>query len=632
MTTPSDVFEHLAAQTEALAADRRYPEPQLDVIIDMATREFERFDKFHSNCVKADEFYRGEINIPVTEGGNVVIVPIAHTSIETFADHIDTDHLQIDVRSGPRGQAAAEIRAKFFAGLLLHSEQDKMLLYTASKHIALYGVALITRFHDADRWPLRPETPKVDAPDSEWTDFANKLADFSERRKIEYPIVDDIINPKQAVWDLSRGEKRWVIEKFMMAPEDLMKWFPDFGIRGEGDVEILKYTDDQWVAYIADKNWLMAPRWHGYQVLPYAVIEPAMGVDSMDAPPEERYVGLITPSLQNLILELSRLVSQYDTIVRTNAWPIIYFEGPPELVAWAKDNWDTNPGAKNVLPQGVTLNQIIPTTTFQQILDVHRLIREYIDEDTLPRVVRGVEPQNRSSGFEVTARAGMARLKLKAAAKALATGVQRLNMIGAKILEHVIREPITVFAQTPSGLVEQRVRPRDVAGQYNSKVTLEAASPEDRINRGMFGQKLFEGGLASELMTRRDFLGQTNALEDMMQTKAEQLWKSPEFQMIMLQMAGDAFTTFIGQQQSLAGSLGITPSGGNSGQFGPGQMASFATTSFPDQAGRSRAIIEARRPGSLQDIDRTMSQFGKIGAGPMRTGGGRTILPGGGVR
>src|SRR3990167_9263263 len=143
MTTDRDYLEHIGAQTAAIAAGREYPEPQLATILSMARAQFERFNKFHIQCAKADEFYRGQITVPTAEGGQMVVVPIAHTQIETFADHIDTDHVQIEVRSGPRGQAAAEIRAKFWTGVYLHSEQEPMTFSTAAKHLGMYGVAII---------------------------------------------------------------------------------------------------------------------------------------------------------------------------------------------------------------------------------------------------------------------------------------------------------------------------------------------------------------------------------------------------------------------------------------------------------------------------------------------------------
>ncbi len=632
MTTENDYLEHIGAQAEAIASGNEYPEPKLETIISMADAQFEKFGKFHAQCARADEFHRGQINVPTAEGGQMVVVPIAHTNIETFADHIDTDHVQIEVRSGPRGQAAAEIRAKFFAAVLAHSEQEKMFLYTASKHLALYGVAVVKRFHDADRWPNRPQAPPLDADDAEWNAFARDLADFADQRSISHPITDDVYNPQHCVWDLSRGRKRWLIEKYMESSEALKKRFgDDYEASGSGDVEVVEYWDDQYMAVVVEGLWLVKPRWHGYKCLPYVVIEPAMGIDSMDAPPEERYVGLITPNIQELIIELSRLISQYDTIVRGEAWPNLYFQGPPDLVEFAKKNWDVHPGAKNALPEGVTVAYLIPPPTMQQIMDVYRLISSLVEDDTMPRVVRGAEPQNRSSGFEVSARAGMARLKLKAAAKALATAVQELNVIAVKILEHVIRAPVTVFAQTATGLVEQKVRPEDVKGQYNSKVTLEASSPEDRVQRGMFGIQLRTNGLASELMVRRDYLGQTNALEDMMQTKAEQMFANPLFQQTMLQLAGDAFAVFLAQQEQVASSTGTAGAarGPNSGQFGPGMLGAFPTTSAPDQKGRAGDRLNAIQPGGLQDIQNKLGGLSKPGAGPINVTGGATISPNG---
>lgn len=620
------VLDHLSAQTTAITQKKNFPEPVLEVIIGMRNNEFSRFTKFHSQCEKAEQFYRGTVEPPHVEGGNMVIPTTAHTLIETFSDHIDTDHIQIDVRSGPRGQAAAEIRSKFFNGVIQHSGQESMFMYTASKHLALYGVAMLKRFHDADRWPERPEAPGIDGSEEEWTAFANELADFSEVRAINFPIVDDVINPKNAVWDISRGSPRWVIERYKMSQESVKKWFDDWQPTGQDEVEITEYWDSQWVAYLADDLWLMRPRWHGYHILPYVLVEPAMGVDAKDSPPEERYVGILTTAVENLLIEEARLISQYDTIVRRTAQPYIYFQGPPELVRMAQENWDENPGALNYIPDGVSVNVLNVGSAFQNILQVRSEIMKAIEDDTLPAVIRGAEPAHRSSGFEVTARAGMARLRLKAAAKALATGVQKLNIIAAMLLEHVIREPITVFAQTPSGIVEQRVKPKDVAGQYTSRVTLEAASPEDRQNRGMFGLKLYSGGMQSELMTRRDFLGQTNAIEDMMQTRAEQLMKSPEFQQTMLQMAGDTFAAFLQQQEQVAGSTGV---GGIGNQFLGAADARAATTQVPDQARRVQDRLQQIQPGGLQDMDRRLSQFGTIGAGPLRTTAGMTIQPGG---
>ena len=234
----------------------------------------------------------------------------------------------------------------------------------------------------------------------------------------------------------------------------------------------------------------------------------------------------------------------------------------------------------------------------------------------------GAEPQNRSSGFQVTARAGMARLRLKGAAGAIAEGIVNMNVIAAKILENVIREPVTVFAQTPRGVIDQRVHPRDVAGQYYSHVSLEAASPQDRVERGLFGKQLKEAGLASELMVRRDYLGQTNALEDMMQTKAEMIMSSPEYMLLLAQLAG----MITQQAEQIATSEGIVNRGN---QYGAGANASFDTTSQPNQNQRVQDRLKAILPGGMQDIQNRMAQFGMAGAGPLNTTMGQTIPPGG---
>ena len=187
------------------------------------------------------------------------------------------------------------------------------------------------------------------------------------------------------------------------------------------------------------------------------------------------------------------------------------------------------------------------------------------------------------------------------------------------------------MAQTPQGIMEQRVKPRDLKDK-TSKVTLEASSPEDRINRGMFGFKLWNqgNGAVSELLLRKDFLGQTNALEDMRQTDAERIFRMPEFQAMKASLAAAAAAALLQQQQQTAESTGIQSQGNRF--MGPADAAA-ATTMFPDQAGRvaqTQGIQMGNpiRPMGMGGVD-NLAQIGKPGGGPLGITAGRTIQPGG---
>jgi hypothetical protein len=123
-----------------------------------------------------------------------------------------------------------------------------------------------------------------------------------------------------------------------------------------GRVEFIEYWTKTQVAYVADDKFALEPRRHGYKTLPFTQYWPHTGLMTEDAEPERLYRGILHGNFDMLRAE-SRLASQYMDIVANSAWPTRDFRGPPGITEQVMDSYEETPGAKNFMPQNVSIEQ-----------------------------------------------------------------------------------------------------------------------------------------------------------------------------------------------------------------------------------------------------------------------------------
>ena len=482
-----------------------------------------RFGKFWKKCRNVDTFVKGEFDFPITENGTKVRLGTAHSVVKTLTDHITPPFVDITVPPpGPRGQARAEKIEKFLRGSNHRLEQETPTRRIINFHTASYGIAWEKTEFIGARWSDFPEPPE-DSGDLER--YKKDLEEAMDKRSIEWPITTKAVNPQSMIWDTNNQyDPRWVIHFFDVDNEWIHAHFPGWKGATSGRSQFIEVWTHSQVAYLAERMWVMKPRKHGYKIRPWTMYWPQTGMTTSGNKPDDLYWGILDGNFEMLQAE-SQLASQYLDIVTNSTWPVRDFKGPPGMADEVMNEYDTTPGAMNVLPPNVNIEIARTPEPPQTIMLAKNMFDEAIESNTAPSVTRGQRPTGASSGYETAVLSGIGRLNFAAWVAASNRGLQHRNEIILSIVEHVIQDRITVWGQTEAGTVDATISPKDIKGHYVNFVQLNPTAPEERERvLNLWSQRWREGFVDHDTALREG--GVSNALEVQSKLLAEKFLQS----------------------------------------------------------------------------------------------------------
>lgn len=588
--------------------------PELDEILDLKKNALTTyFDEFHRIVDEDRRYSRDDFDVPVAESGQEIHTGMGHDLIEDAVNHIDPEHIQIEVPPrGNRGHAQAEKMAKWLRGAWHRLQQeDGPVVRQWIRDTTEHDVGVLKVLFAPDRWPDRPEVPEEGESKQEYLDEIDRIEDD---RAIVWPFVAENVDLTSLVWDTSKTGPHWFIQSYDMSIIEIKSRFPDWesGGMGDGD-QFIEYWDDEWVAYIAGGTFAMEPRRHGYPLHAFRMAEGGQGnLSSLD--PKYRYVGMLRYK-HGLLDEEARLFSQLDTLVRQYSWPSRTFQGDEDVVDRVMKEWDNAPGVNNFLPEGVTQTWDIPPGVPNDLFVVRGEVVGAIERGTLPRVASGASEPNLRSGNTVAIRAGLARLKLDPIAGGVARGIQQANALLLGLVEEVALEGVTVWGDTSISRFTETLGPNDIKGHRATIVRLSASAPEDQSQRLADAINGKQAGIYSQLFAKK-LAGVLNPLEDEEQRIAELMLTSPQFLegMIALAAQNAGFTTQLGIAAGQNPTASVTQPGqlaANPGQFAGGQAAAGARGSEQQIQSNQRRI-----PNSLPSLDNMANNAGPLFGGP----------------
>ena len=586
----------------------------------------QRFGKFWSKCRMVDEFVKGEFDFPVTENGSKIRLGTAHSVIKTLVDHITPPFVDITVPPpGTRGQARAEKIEKFLRGSNSRLEQETPTRRVVNFHQGSYGVAWEKTEFIGSKWADFPEPPEDDADLSK---YKKDLEAAMDKRSIEFPITTKAVNPQQVIWDTNNGsDPRWVIHFFEIDNEWIHAHFPGWEGSKAGRSNFIAVWTHSQVAYRSNDTWVMKPRPHGYKIRPWTMYWAQTGIDTVGNKPEDLYWGLLDGNFEMIRAE-SQLASQYLDIVVTGTHPVTNFKGPPGMADEAMNEYDTSPGAMNVVPQNVEIEIPRVPEPPQTIILAKNMFDEAIEANTAPSVTRGQRPSGASSGYETAVLSGIGRLNFAAFVSAANRGLQHRNEIILSIVENVIQDRVTVWGQTEAGTVDASIAPKDIRGHHVNFVQLNPTAPEERERiLNLWSTRWREGFVDHDTALREG--GVSNALEVQSKLLAEKFLKSEQIAGILegiaaqriplLQGIIEASGATGGEADEIAQSVLDTQGATqlpNAGNFQPGNSAgNTPQTPGTGQPTTTRPVM----PGSIGEADLVGRQI----SSPARTGGRR---------
>ena len=586
------------------------------------------FRNFYRNCEEADDFYLGDFDFSVPEGGNQVKLGTFHSIIETLVAHASPKYIDIDVPPpGPRAAARAELIEKFLQGAHHMIQQNTPVQREIVKHQGLYGVAWAKYEFAGHMWSDFPDQQEGESDAS----YKEKIQQIITDRKFNFPIIAEVVNPQECVWDIASTNPRWIIKFCEMDASWVKAHFPEYEGKVSGTVEFLEVWTSTHVGYVADDRWAMAPRQHNYGKIPFVQYYPQMGVKTIGRKPEHLYRGIGHGNFGMLRAE-SRLASQYLDIVGRNAWANISFRGPRGLTEEVMSEYSQEPGARNYVPPNV---EVVPDPVAeapQSILIAMQTIKGAIEANTVPSVTRGERPVGAASGYHTAVLAGIASLNFSAVANATERGMQEANEILLRIVEDVIMDEVTVFGKTESGNLDAKLKPNDIRGHHVSIVRLNSTSPEEQERKLGLWRDTWRTGFVDWATALRS-AGVSNPLEVIGNRIAEDFFEMPEVKGLFAQIAAeklpqlsqaiqaatgtttDNATSIAANILNTQGSTQLT----NPGNFSPGNQAAAGGGQVP------RPVM----PGSLEEMNQVGRQIAGPRSGPRRTVGA-DMAPGGG--
>jgi len=508
--------------------------PTRDEIMSLYKEGANYFNAFHSQCTSEEDYYNGNRTVPVPKNADglaaidAVWPATANAIVNVATDHVDVNNLQIDVPSTARSRARAERIKKFLLGTWVSIKSP--VLRTAVRQSFLYGISFLKDMFDADKWPDAPHETDFDSEQ----DYKEALKEFMESRCIKWPIDIGVVNPRNLIWDDSSARMKWVIEVQKRSVSDLKRRFPEWVHHSPSDMaEWVEYWDEEWVAYLADGEFVFGPEKHGYGHMPYTPILPVHTYTFQDGSPESRFRGILY-YIHSLLDEEARLLTQIGTIVRTTSYRTLDFSGPRAQAEEAAADYELF-GGKNIMPPGVQVSVspmvVVPPNIGEQL----SRIQTYIEMATFPNVIRGMRPQGVSSGFHTSVLAGMGRLVFQGVADGVRHAVEQANSKFLQLVENKLKGRVTVYARNDIHRFDQTIGPEDIRGYHENIVMVKAEAPEERERESLLALRLHAAGVISLYEAQRRS-GITNPLEEQMQIRAEQLLNTPEAMQAQVQM------------------------------------------------------------------------------------------------
>jgi hypothetical protein len=525
------VLQFSSESSEIINVEASNPldEPELSLfwIAEKSATGNEIFRNFKNQCKMLDDFFLNDFDFSVPENGTMIRLGTAQSVINTLVAHVSPQFLDISVPPpGPRGQARAENMEKFLTGAHHMIEHRSPVYRELTKHAGLYGIAWEKLEFIANEWSDFPEPPPHMEEDET---YRERVQEVIEKRSITWPIKSIAVNPQNLVWDMNNGtQPRWVIYEYQVDAEWVQAHFPEWGKYTKGYVKFQEVWTASQVAYVANNEWVMQPRRHGYGRLPWIMYWPQMGLDTGSSEPEKLYMGLLNGSTE-MIRAQSQLASHYIDIVGKSAWPTLEFTGPPGITEEVQAAWDDTPGSKNIKPPQVQVGVGQTPRPPAEIGIAKQFLDEAIEANTVPAVARGQRPAGAASGYHTAVLAGIASLNFGAVKEAMERGLQDKGEIILRIVELVINDKVTVFGKTEAGVLDAAIKPSDIKGHYVNIVRINSVSPEEQERRLNLWANLWRSGYV-DLDTALRKGGVSNPLEVRAKILEEQFLNSPGIQ------------------------------------------------------------------------------------------------------
>ncbi|MCX6023256.1 MAG: hypothetical protein NTZ05_16325 [Chloroflexi bacterium] len=505
-----------------------------------------QFAGLHEHMEREDRYFRGEWvsdvrNVPKDMEG--LLPPLPSALISDAVDNVVASGPQVTVLAPPvrdaRRRAAQERVERVQRAVNAFWQQAERRaglspLRDLTTNVFLRGAGFLFFAPDLRFGAERP----VRAAGESKAAHRERVRRWEGEQHNAFPFVLRSVDPLNMLWDLDGAEPAWVIEEFERDAEAVAERYPhwrrpDRDRRGgrlgqQTPVRWTAYWSADWYALYADGEPVLtredgadadgvAPNPLGF--VPYFGAYSGLGKESWRGRPEDTVVGLLRRVLPMFNAQ-ARCLSQLDGIRALMAWPALVLEGPAEEAAAAADAWAYGPATLNIVPEGVKVRWAEVPSAAGAVFQELGVLGDLIEQATYSRVVSGAGLVGDPAAKHAQLLA-QARLKFTQPMHGIAQAMERVVERYLFSVERLLKRPVTLWGMTATGGEYLTLRPEDIAGYYENRVTLMPASATERAQRLALGSAL--GDAISRRTFAQEYGGVPNPQEEAFERLVEQV-------------------------------------------------------------------------------------------------------------
>ena len=205
-------------------------------------------------------------------------------------------------------------------------------------------------------------------------------------------------------------------------------------------------------------------------------------------------------------------------------------------------------------------------------------------DNTFSPAVEGFREQGMTSGTMSGLHMGEARQLFRPITAKMSAQASTILNRAASIMEHLVEEPVSLWADAPSGREIITINPDEWKGGYHFNVDLEPVDPTRDDRRGMLGLNYYTQQLLDPWTTLEDFLKVENADEVIQRIMKWKVMQSPEMMQIYARVAAEEIgidDVLAALEEGAPENPLDGPDAGNSGDFAPVDGANIPEAGVP---------------------------------------------------
>ena len=460
-------------------------------------------------------------------------------------------------------------------------ELPEPLLRSLGRGALLFGLSVAKGPFWNDKVPDKPSRKKGER----LLAYKEALEKWENERRYINPVIMQMVDSRQVMYPIDVFPPPFVIETGKRTVRYIRE---TYGLTLEGkkdgdEVEWVEYWDKGERLFLANGQSVLDEdaQLNVGGFLPYKFVYSGLGqpaVSSMGGQaggPAALIRGILHPVMQALKQEAT-MVSALDAIVQLHAYPqYVFEESGVNRIAW-----EDGPGGGVVVPDGYKLTLLEMPHALPDMYNRLNMLRKEIEDATFTGVIQGNPPPGVEAGYAIALLVSQARMKFGALIGNLERAKERILGDMGRLIE-ALDETVTVWAKTPGGNLEERIKAEDFKGHHEVYVTLSGVSPEEADRRGMLGLNYRKAGDLSQQTFWERFAMLPDATGERERILIERLLETPEIQKVLAQEALKAWAdeevlkaleeaeqVQTGQQGAVPGQLGPEMVGGGSGMPG----------------------------------------------------------------